>query len=139
VQRILPLGVENAVIDERDKCIEQDDGRQKDDGHAPDIEAHGPDDIGGEKRRGENRVRSQQHAERDQEQRQRLDKQPQPGRALRCGQGQHRRDEPDDAEQDVAPDHADEKERRRCERERAMLREQYRVLIPRNGQIAARV
>ena len=117
VQRILPLGVENAVVDERDKRIEQDDGRQKDDGHAPDIETHGPDDIGGKKRRGENRIRPQQHAERDQEQRQCLDKQPQPRGALRSGQGQHRGDEPNDAEQDVAPYHADEKECRRGERE----------------------
>ena len=127
VQRILPLRVENAVIDERDERVERNEGGQEEDRRSFQIEAHGPNDIGGKKRRRDHGIGPQQHAECDQQQRQGLKRQGLKRQGLNgCaqargpigrGKGEHRRGEPNDGEQDVAPDHPDEKESRRRERE----------------------
>ena len=117
VQRILPLRVENAVIDERDERVERNERGQEENRGSFQIEAHGPNDIGGKKRRRDHGIGPQQHAERDQEQRRGLNGRAQARGSIGRREGEHRRGEPNDGEQDVTPDHPDEKESRRHERQ----------------------
>jgi hypothetical protein len=82
VHRMLPHRAKRAVIHNLHQRKKPDPRRHKNDGRALPGKLRGPNDSGCENRRGDEGIRTQQNAEREQAERQCLDRHAQLGRAI---------------------------------------------------------
>ena len=117
LQWMLARGPQHAVIDELDQPKEQSHGRHENDRRTLPVKRGWPRDVSAEDRRCDERIRAQQDTEGAQHGRHRLHRQTQPPAATGGRESHDSGEQPGRCEQHVAPDDADEDERRWCQRQ----------------------
>ena len=133
VQRVLPLRIEYVVVNHLHQSIQPERGGHIQERRALPGKVLGPDDVGREKWRGGERIRPQQDAKREKSERNHLDRNAQFPIAFGRGEDRGGTEHPDDCEQNISPDDADQDE---CGRRKRENRHQDRKLrrTPRNCQ-----